>query len=181
MLTGPEIALGAAALDEAKAHLRITSADEDALVARLVQSAATICERFTGQVLIARTLTETLAANIGWRRLTATPVAAISAVETVAGDGSGIALPAEAYAIDIDADGDGWLRLTAGAAATVRISLTAGMAADWASLPAPLRHGVIVLAAHLYDQRDGAGALPAAVTALWRPFRRMRLAEQVPA
>jgi len=179
MLSGPEIAPGAAALDEAKAYLRIASGEEDALLTQLVQSAATIGERFTGQVLIARALTETLAAGAAWRRLTATPIAAIAAVSGVGEDGAA-ALPADAYAVDIDGEGDGWIRLTAGAA-TVSVALTAGMAADWLSLPAPLRQGIVVLAAHLYDRRDGAEALPAAVTALWRPFRRLRLAERVPA
>jgi hypothetical protein len=42
----------------------------------------------------------------------------------------------------------------------------------------PLRQGVVRLAAHLYAERDGPelGGPPAAVTALWRPWRRMRLA-----
>ncbi len=45
-------------------------------------------------------------------------------------------------------------------------------------VPAPLRQGVVRLAGHLHahrDETDAAGP-PAAVTALWRPFRRMRLA-----
>lgn len=47
---------------------------------------------------------------------------------------------------------------------------------DWSALPEALRHGVIRLAAHLYRDGDGAAAAPpAAVAALWRPWRRMRL------
>jgi len=61
------------------------------------------------------------------------------------------------------------------------VTVEAGLAADWPSLPAPLRQGVAMLAAYLFDSRDGAGAPPAAVTALWRPFRRMRLDARVPA
>ena len=57
--------------------------------------------------------------------------------------------------------------------------VTAGLAADWAGLPDGLRHGVIRLAAHHYRERDAASAAaspPAAVAALWRPWRAMRLA-----
>jgi len=51
----------------------------------------------------------------------------------------------------------------------------AGLAVGWAGLPAPLRQGVVLLAAYLFDERDTSTAPPVAVTALWRPFRRMVL------
>ena len=51
------------------------------------------------------------------------------------------------------------------------------MAADQNGVPEPVRQGVLRLVAHLFASRDGdGGAPPAAVTALWRPYRRMRLA-----
>ena len=40
----------------------------------------------------------------------------------------------------------------------------------------PWATGVVLLTAHLFDHRGGESAPPAAVTALWRPWRRMRLA-----
>jgi hypothetical protein len=47
------------------------------------------------------------------------------------------------------------------------------------NLPAALRHGILRLAAHFYTHRASEGAPggepPAAVTALWRPYRRLRL------
>jgi uncharacterized phiE125 gp8 family phage protein len=82
--------------------------------------------------------------------------------------------------VDIDASGDGWVRSAAGVQ-RLAVSLSAGLAADWGSLPAAIRQGVTMLAAHLYDHRDGAGTPPAAVTALWRPYRRMRLGDGAPA
>jgi hypothetical protein len=51
------------------------------------------------------------------------------------------------------------------------------MAADSNGVPEPLRQGIVRLTAHLFNARDGGGGdPPAAVTALWRPFRRIRLA-----
>ncbi|EDL49057.1 head-tail connector protein [Erythrobacter sp. SD-21] len=50
-------------------------------------------------------------------------------------------------------------------------------ASDWPSMDAGLRHGVIRHAAHQYRERDAGPSdhLPAAIAALWRPYRRMRL------
>jgi len=70
------------------------------------------------------------------------------------------------------------VRLLAGAAAKrIRVSYRAGMAADPNGLPEALRHGIVRLTAHLYGSRDRAEAQgpPASVTALWRPWRRLRL------
>lgn len=84
-------------------------------------------------------------------------------------------LAVDAYAIDIDRNGDGWVRV--GQRGTVRIAYRAGIAADGTGVPEAVRLGIIRLAGEYYAQRDGAAtAPPAAVSALWRPWRRMRLA-----
>jgi uncharacterized phiE125 gp8 family phage protein len=66
-----------------------------------------------------------------------------------------------------------------GAAGRVAVRFVAGLAPDWAGLPDALRHGVVRLAAEAYRQRDDPGPAPqppSAVAALWRPWRRMRVA-----
>lgn len=57
------------------------------------------------------------------------------------------------------------------------MSYTAGLADSWEALPAPLAQGAAVLVAHLFD--GGTAQPPAAVSALWRPWRRVRLAMEV--
>jgi uncharacterized phiE125 gp8 family phage protein len=178
MLSAEPLLLPEAAVAEAKAYLRIVGADEDALVGRLVRSAVELGERFTGQALIMRAFDEVLPASGAWSRLAATPVRSIAGVEALAADGTAAPIAANAYAIDIDANGDGWVRLTAPVdAPRVRVSFEAGMTAEWEALPEPLRQGAVRLAAHFYTHRDDAEGEgpPAAVTALWRPYRRMRL------
>lgn len=74
------------------------------------------------------------------------------------------------------------IRFRVGAAgaggARLQVEYRAGIATDWMGVPEPLRQGVLRLTAYLYAQRGEAGAPgqgdpPAAVAALWRPYRRM--------
>ena len=169
-------------LPEAQAFVRVETGQEEALLAGFVRSASGLCEAFIGQAIIARGFRQTLAASGAWQRLGRTPVRSIDLVEALAGDGSAVTLPSSAYAIDIDASGDGWVRVMgAGDARRVRISGQAGMAVTGNEVPEPLRHGILRLVGHLFTNRDGGGISgpggepPAAVTALWRPYRRMRL------
>jgi uncharacterized phiE125 gp8 family phage protein len=107
-------------------------------------------------------------------------VRAITLVEAVPAEGAAEALPGGAWGVDIDAAGDGWVRVTApGEARRIRVGYQAGLAGAWAELPAGLRQGILRLAAHFYMNRAAESARPAeppaAVTALWRPYRRVRL------
>jgi len=159
-------------LAEAQAFTRMETGEEEALIAGLIRSASALCEAFLGQVVIERGFAEQLAASFEWQTLNVAPVRSI---DTVTKDGA--ALPAESFATDIDASGRGWIRLTqAGVAGTIEVSGTAGMAAERNAVPEPIRQGVLRLASHLFTARDGdGGGIPAAVTALWRPYRRVRV------
>lgn len=173
------VALGvedrAAALADVKAMLRLVSDDEDALVVALAETALGLGEKFIGQILIARAMRDVLQASQAWQQLAATPVQAIGAVEAV----GGAVLASAGYAIDIDAAGDGWVRvIDSGGAIRIGVTFTAGLATGWAGLPAPIRQGAVLLAAHLFTVRDAA-APPLAVTALWRPFRQIALTRRV--
>jgi uncharacterized phiE125 gp8 family phage protein len=160
-------------LEEAKAYLRVENDAEDAQIEAMIAAAREACEGFVGGPLVRRELTATVAGGGSWQRLAAAPVWSIGAVEAV--DAAGVATPlaAERYAIDIDARGEGWVR--APAATRVRVSYQAGLAAGPEGVPQSIAQGVIRLAAHLYTVRDTAQAPPAAVTALWRPWRRLRI------
>jgi uncharacterized phiE125 gp8 family phage protein len=166
------------ALAELKALLRVTVSDEDALLAGLARGAAEMCEAFTGRALIDRAVEEELAASGGWTRLGAAPVRSIEGAAALGEDNIASPLAADAYAIDVDAAGDGWVRVhDAAGAKRVVVSYRAGMAADPNGVPEALRHGIVRLAAHLYTHREQAmpAGPPAAVTALWRPWRRLRI------
>ena len=172
------LALLAGAQAEAKAYLRIDSPDEDALIDQMLGQAAALAEAFTAQMLFTRPCVEIVPAAREWTQISTAPVRAITAVDGLPLQGAAFALPVDAYAIDIDASGRGWVRVPSpGGASRVRVTMTAGLAPGWTSLPDPVRLGILRLAAHFYTHRDApddAGP-PAAVAALLRPWRRMRL------
>ncbi len=159
-------------LAEVKAALRLDRDDEDALLAGHIRAASALCEAFVGSWLFERGGSETLRRDLVWQRLTTAPVTAISGVSADGG-----ALAAGAFETDIDAGGQGWVRLVGLPAQSASVSFRAGIAPDWKGLPEGLRAGIVRLVTHLYTHRDAAdaGPPPAAVAALWRPWRRMRL------
>lgn len=180
MIEGEALVLPPEAAGAAKAYLRVERSDEDGLIAGLVLAAAELCEAFIGQASLERGFAETLPASRAWQRLERSPVRVIASVEALAADGSAQALPADSYGVDIDSRGDGWVRIAAaGEARRIRVVYQAGLAGSWADLPEALRHGILRLAAHFYTNRAAEGGRggepPAAVAALWRPFRRIRL------
>lgn len=165
-----------AALAETKAWLRIETTDDDAALAALVRSAVGMAEDFCGQMMFVRPGTEVLNASATWQRMRVCPVRSITAARSLTADGVSALLAADAWAMDISGDGDGWVRLMQQEAASrVEVDLTAGIAADWTALPDALRQGIVRLAAHLFVERENSVPAPAIVTALWRPWRRMRL------
>jgi uncharacterized phiE125 gp8 family phage protein len=173
-------ALSPAALSELKAWLGITTTREDAELTALLGAALDLCEGFIGAMPLQSGCEEMLAASGEWQMLGTRPVQTISGISAIALDGTRTALAASAYEVDLDADGGGLVRLL-GPLVQKRIVVrfSAGLASDWAALPEALSQGILRLAAAQHRVRDSekpGGFPPAAVAALWRPWRRMRLA-----
>ncbi|GAA4781247.1 hypothetical protein GCM10023219_31880 [Stakelama sediminis] len=177
MQPGFPAAVIADARDAAKALMRSGASDEDALIGDFAATALALAEQFTATALIARGFEAMLPVSGMWQALDAQPVTAITGVMGVPAEDAAFVLPVTDYAVDIAAEGTGWVRvLHPGAAGRVRVQFNAGLAPDWSGLPAPVAQGVAVLIAHLFEGQGTREPVPAAVTALWRPFRRMRMA-----
>ncbi|WP_267397550.1 MULTISPECIES: hypothetical protein [unclassified Sphingomonas] len=175
----------AGAIAAAQGYLRLEAGQETgqeaALLETLARAALDLAESFCGQALIARGFEDVLAVAPGWQRLRQAPVARIAGVTGLRAAGAPFVMATPDYALDIDADGIGWVRvIAAGDATQVAVSYTAGVAADWATLPAAVAQVLLLLIAHLFEHREGDSAPPTAVAALWRPYRRLRLGRSVP-
>ncbi|WP_126172190.1 head-tail connector protein [Altericroceibacterium xinjiangense] len=171
--------LSPAALGELKDWLAITTFEEDAGLTALLRAALELCEGFTGQMPLEATCEELIPSGPGWQRLRTRPIQAILSVEAVTADGSRFSLAPEDFAVALSAEGGALVRiLRQGSAGRYAVRFSAGLGSEWTDLPAGLRHGIIRLAAHQYRERENgnSGPLPpAAIVALWRPWRQVRL------
>mgnify|MGYP001801882931 CR=1 FL=1 len=166
------------ALDDLKAWLGISRPQEDALLTDLLQASAGLCEAFIGQSPIEQTIEETAPPSAAIYHLTTRPVRMLDSAETIASDGARAPLLQTDFEFAIDATSTASFRLRqAVEARAVAIQVRAGIAPDWSSLPKALKQGMIRLAAfHYRDRETGLDSTPpASVTALWRPWRTVRL------
>lgn len=178
MLSHQALSLDGVMLDEAKAYLRLETDEDDAPLGAILLAAIGHAEGYTGQVLIRRSVSETITASADWRRLSAMPVSEIISVTGIPAEGAPFALPIENFKSEIDASGEGYLRVSQpGGAGRIAVTYIAGLSGDWSSLPESVRLGILRLTGHLYAHRDAGddAGPPAAVAALLRPWRRMRL------
>lgn len=170
--------LGGAALAELKHWLGISRPDEDSALTRLLETSLTICEAFTGQAPLRQTVEEIMPICSGWHELVSRPVHQLISAAFIADDASRHPLPEPDYVIEFRAAGSACARLLRPLEGRgVALQLDVGIAEEWSALPPPLGQGIIRLAAHHYRDRDqkGSAVPPASVTALWRPWRGVRL------
>ena len=172
--------LAPTALAELKAWLGISTSRDDAELTALIRTALELCEGFIGVMPLASGCEEVLQTCGAWQMLATRPVQAITGVAAIAADGTRTTLAATDYDIDIDVDGGGLVRLMRPLSQTrMAVRFTAGLAESWDTLPDAIQQGLVRWAAYQHRARDDDKALagpPAAVAALWRPWRRMRLA-----
>jgi uncharacterized phiE125 gp8 family phage protein len=165
----------AVTLDDAKAHLRVTGTDEDALITALVQAAQAHVEQVLGAPLTSETWEQSLDGfPCEAIRLLKQPITGITSVKY---DVLGVetTLDPANYATDLPG-GRVWSRQawpSADAVASVRVRFVAG----YSTLPAPLKAAVLLLVGDLYANReakeDAALVNNPTVDRLLFPYRMM--------
>lgn len=115
----------------------------------------------------------------GFHELTTRPVQGVTGVQGVDISGNRATFAPSTYEVMIDAEGTCRIRVdNPSGFQRCAVQFTAGLAASWAQLPNPIRQGIIYLAAYQQQTSTNLGAVPAppaSVTALWLPWRRVRL------
>ncbi len=165
-------------LDGVRAYLRVDDAVDDPSLSAAAQAAIGHAENFTRAVIIRRTAREIIGASPRWQILEVAPVQSVIGVTGIPAEGATFALAPDAWEAKIGSRGEVYVRIIRpGIAGRAEIACVAGIAPDWAALPAALRYALLRLTAHFYTHRDApdASGPPAAALALLRPWRRMSL------
>ena len=171
------------ALEELRQWLAITRDAENPQLEALLRASSEACEAFTGITPVACECESILPVCKEWQGIAAQPVQAVLGLDGLPADGARFTLATDAWAVELGADGTACVRvIRPGSAGRVAVRYIAGLAADWESLPDGMKHGILRLAAHHYRARESDPGVvtvpgpPAAVAALWRPWRTLRIA-----
>ncbi|MFN3232933.1 MAG: hypothetical protein ACE363_12365 [Alphaproteobacteria bacterium] len=198
---------------EVKDHLRLDGVEEDAPLGALVTSARQACETYTRRSMITQTWRLRLDSWPGkhmgdawWDgtregsldavferartlALPRGPMQSITSVTVTDADANQMVIASNGYTASTGLNGrlalrsgQAWPSATAPVDA-IEIIYVTGFGDSWNDVPASLRHGMMVLVAHLYEHREvfpeggegGLAALPAPVVGLWRPWRQVSL------
>lgn len=176
-------------LAEAKAHLRVDTADEDGLITSLITVARAVAEAYTNRALVTQTLELTLDAFPGGDGIIELPRPRLQAVTSVTYvDESGLArtMTTSEYQVDARAEpgrvapayGTTW-PATREQFNAVTIRYTAGYGAA-AAVPESIKAAIKLLVAHLFENREPVNVgsivneLPFAVEALLNTERVLR-------
>ncbi|MFN9743031.1 MAG: head-tail connector protein [Acidobacteriota bacterium] len=171
-------------LAEAKAQCRVDHADDDAILNRLIAAATSYLDARAGvlnRCLINQTWELTLDAfppdeiqiDLG-------PVQSIVDVNYDDPSGAAQSLVVTSYILDAASptawvvSQDDW-PATIEAVNAVRVRFIAGYGGTSAAVPDAIRHAILMLVSHWYENREAVGQpqaeLPMAVTALLAPYR----------
>ena len=178
-------------LDEFVAHLRLAQgfaddAAEDGLLELYLRNATAVVEARVGKALIRRKFKLQVTA---WNRdgrliLPVGPVEAISSLAFVKGSET-IALTADVWALELGSSRQLVTGAGGGALPVIpdghlaELIFDAGFGESWNDVPGDLSQGVMLLAAHYYENRYGEAepgqGIPVAVQALLETQRPVRL------
>jgi len=185
LLTAPSVE--PISLTEAKAHLRIDHTAEDDTITEMIVAARQALEDSSGLALITQSWRVALDAWPGlFVELPKRPAQSVTEVRVT--NLNGVETIIESAAYDLKSAG-GLARLVKTPAAVwptpgrlaggIEIDYVAGYGDAAANVPRALRQALLMVIAHVYENRelmgDAGAPLPAGVDALIAPYRRVRL------
>jgi uncharacterized phiE125 gp8 family phage protein len=169
-------------LDQAKAHLRVDTGDDDALITALISAARARAEWHTGRAFITQSWTLWLDAwpCNGVIEIPLPPLQSVASVTAYAPDDSATVLDAAAYQIDtVSSPARLTLKPNASPPVNLRrinaaaVAFTAGYG-DASAVPAPVCEAILKLVANFYVNRgDVTPVTPNEVLALLAPYRTL--------
>jgi uncharacterized phiE125 gp8 family phage protein len=188
VMTSPP-AVEPATVAEAKAHMRIDTDAEDILIGSLVLTSRLHIETALSLALITQSWKLTLDRWPQSREieLPLAPLRSVGGVRVIDASGNATTVSDQSYLVDVASRPPRLIwnnsvpPLPGRAAKGIEIDLTAGFGDSAASVPAPLKHAILMLTAHWYEHRDpreigqDGARIPDAISDLITPFRTIRL------
>lgn len=153
--------------EEVKAHLRITSGDEDTYLDRLITAARQYVEEYTGRQLITATWKETRWRFPCWEWIADRPdLISVSSVVYTASDGTSTTMPSTDYTVSTNqhrgivtpAYGTSWPAARY-QIDSVALTYTSGYGSTPASVPQAIRQAMLLLIGHWYENREATGSI----------------------
>ena len=172
---------------EAKAFLRVTHEDDDAVIAALIAAARSHVEALTRRALLTQSWRITLDRwpADGRLRPRTGPLRSLLAAQVVDAAGVAHAVDLRNFVVDVAAEliaSPGFALPAPGrAVAGIALDVELGFGPRPADVPEPLRQALRLLVAHWYENRgiaaigDSVAMLPASVAALLAPYRGLSL------
>jgi len=185
LVTGPTVE--PVTLDEAKAHLRLDIADDDGLLAGYILAARRWVEGQTHRALAPQTWDYVIdyawpyKFSRQWIELPLNPVMSVTSVSYV--DDSGVTQTLASYQAACRENGSYIVPTYDQTFPTVRRqpgAITVRFVAGYENVPSELKHAIMLLAGHFYENREAASAkalieVPMSVEALVSPYRCARV------
>jgi uncharacterized phiE125 gp8 family phage protein len=167
-------------LDDAKAYLRVDHGDDDTFISSLIVTSRLQVETALDLALIQQSWR--WVGTVAPDRIVLLRPFPVLSVDAVARLDDGVAKPLLDDGFTVDASTrPATVRLQGLGLLQVQIDFTAGFGAAASDVPAPIRHALLQLVAHWYENREpvvfgqSVTRIPNAVSELLMPYRQARL------
>lgn len=164
-------------LDEAKVHLRVDSAADNALITSLIVAARLLAERHTGRIFMTTNLTVIYDGAGESFELPYPPLQELTKIETIDDAGSKTEVSSNIYDADLSTNTPGRVQLKDGNSwpthrgfASFIVTFKAGYGDAGSNVPDLIRQAILQTIAHLYENRS-AQDMPAGAKALLSSYK----------
>ena len=181
--TGP--AVEPVTLDEVKASLKIDDSDENALLTALITAARERVEASCRRAVITQAWDFILDEAPAEIVIPLPPLQVVNGITVIAEDGTETTVDEDIYVVDAGGSQPGRVRLKPGCSwpdhrgfASFVVNFDAGYGDAAADVPAPIRQAMLVIVAHMFENRGDAKAaeeMPALAAVLLQPYRIFNL------
>lgn len=172
---------------EAKKHLNIMTFDDDSYITTLITAARMNTEKVLHRALITQTWNMYFDKFESIFSLANPPLQSVTSIKYIDTSGAEQTLSTDVYTVDIDSEpgqvyrsyDESWPDIQAVEKA-VDIEYVAGYGDAATDVPAPIKHGMLMLISHMYEHRESVNDfqvyhVPMGYEALLWPYRNLTL------